>query len=188
MTGRERFKKNKEIIEVLIKVIKLFPRFIRVLMWDWSSRYSQVFFIGIRYILLKSLIKDCGANVRIGTNVQIINWHGLSLGDNISIHANCYIDAVGEIEINNNVSIAHSTSILSSNHTWEDDMLPIKYNPLSVGKVIIEDDVWIGCGCRILSGLRIEHRSIIAAGAVVNKGVFSKGIYGGVPAKLIKTI
>lgn len=188
MTGREVFKRNRKVIDFFVMILKVFPRFVRIFMWDWTSKYSQIFFIGIRYVLLKSLIKTCGSNVRIGTNVQIVNWQGLSIGDNVSVHANCYIDAAGEIEIGNDVSIAHNTSILSSNHNWEDYSVPIKYNPLLLSKVRIEKDVWIGCGCRILSGLIIEQRSIVAAGAVVNKNVLSNSIYGGIPAKLIKKI
>jgi len=39
------------------------------------------------------------------------------------------------------------------------------------GEIIIEDDVWIGFGAIILSGVRIGRGSIIAAGAVVLKDV-----------------
>src|SRR5690606_10684526 len=103
-------------------------------------------------------------------------------------HSNCYIDANGEVEIGNNVSIAHNSTILSTNHDWSDITVPIKYNPVTYGKVLISNDVWVGCGCRILAGVHIQSRSIIAAGAVVNKNVSPKTIVGGVPAKLIKQL
>ena len=35
------------------------------------------------------------------------------------------------------------------------------------GEIIIEDDVWIGFGAIIMSGIRIGRGSIIAAGSVV---------------------
>lgn len=38
-------------------------------------------------------------------------------------------------------------------------------------QVVIEDDVWIGFGAIILSGVRIGRGSIVAAGAVVTKDV-----------------
>lgn len=66
--------------------------------------------------------------------------------------------------------------------------VPIKYNKLKYRKVEISDDVWIGCGCRVLSGVVIGKRSIVAAGSVVNKIVNSNIIVGGVPAKEIKEI
>ena len=51
---------------------------------------------------------------------------------------------------------------------------------------IIENDVWIGYGAIVMSGVKIGQGSIIAAGALVNKDVEPYSIYGGVPAKKIK--
>lgn len=187
-SGRDKFRKSRVVILICVKLVSILPRFIRVFLWDLTSRYSQVLFIGFRYIILRSMIKRCGDNIRIGTNVQIINWEQLCIGSNVSIHANCYIDAAGGVEIGNEVSIAHNSSILSTNHQWDDVSIPIKYNKVIFDKVVINDDVWIGCGCRILAGVVILQRSIIAAGAVVNKNIDSHVIVGGVPAKKIKDI
>ena len=54
--------------------------------------------------------------------------------------------------------------------------------------IIIEDEVWIGCGVIILGGVTVGKGAVIAAGAVVNKDVPSRTVYGGVPAKFIKAI
>ena len=53
-------------------------------------------------------------------------------------------------------------------------------------KIIVEDDVWIGLGSIVLSGVTIGKGSIIAAGSVVTKDVEPYAIYGGNPAKKIK--
>ena len=55
-------------------------------------------------------------------------------------------------------------------------------------KVVIGNNVWIGSGAHILSGVTIGDNSIIAAGALVNKDVPSNVIVGGMPAKVIKEI
>jgi acetyltransferase-like isoleucine patch superfamily enzyme len=52
-------------------------------------------------------------------------------------------------------------------------------------RVFVEDDVWIGYGCIILSGVKIGKGSIIAAGSIVTKDVEAYSIYGGIPAKKI---
>lgn len=144
--------------------------------------------IAIRYILVKTLAKSCGNNVSIKQYVFLENIHNISFGDNVSVHPFCYLEGSGGIEIGNDVSLAHNVSILSVNHTWGNHEIPIKYNPIDHTPVKISDDVWVGCGCRIMAGVTINSRSIIAAGAVVTKDVESNSIVGGVPAKKIKKI
>ena len=54
------------------------------------------------------------------------------------------------------------------------------------GDIIVDDDVWIGYGTTILSGVHIHQGAVIAAGAVVSKDIPPYAIVGGVPAKIIK--
>lgn len=56
----------------------------------------------------------------------------------------------------------------------------------SRGDIMIDDDVWIGYGCTILSGVHIGQGAVIAAGAVVSQDVPPYAVVGGVPAKVIK--
>ena len=56
----------------------------------------------------------------------------------------------------------------------------------SKGNIIIDDDVWIGYRCMILSGVHIGQGAVIAAGAVVTKDIPPYAIAGGVPAKVIR--
>lgn len=110
------------------------------------------------------------------------------MGNNVSIHDFCYIDAVGGITVGDNVSIAHGSSLISFNHGWNDASLPIKYNPVTQAPIVIEDDVRVGCGVRIMPGVVLGSRSVIAAGSVVVKDVPPNTLVGGIPAKVIKNI
>lgn len=56
----------------------------------------------------------------------------------------------------------------------------------SKGRIIVEDDVWIGFGVTILSGVHIGRGAVIAAGAVVAADIPPYAIAGGVPAKVLK--
>lgn len=52
--------------------------------------------------------------------------------------------------------------------------------------IIIGNDVWIGANVIIMGGVTIGEGAIIATGAVVTKDIEPYGIYGGVPAKIIR--
>lgn len=56
----------------------------------------------------------------------------------------------------------------------------------SKGDIIIDDDVWIGTGATIMSGVHVKKGAVIAAGAVVVRDVEAYSIVGGVPARIIR--
>lgn len=141
-----------------------------------------------RYILICRRLGSCGKNVFFASHIYIDNFKNLHLGNNVSIHRQNTLLVGGSIYIGDNVSIAHNSSLVSGNHTWDDLSIPIKYNPVVLSSINIDNDVWIGCGVRILSGVSIASKVIVAAGAVVNKNLEPDSIYGGIPAKLIKRI
>lgn len=62
----------------------------------------------------------------------------------------------------------------------------IKGHPTSKGCVIIGNDVWIGRGATILSGVKIGDGAVIGAKAVVTKDVEPYSIVAGNPARHIK--
>ena len=98
--------------------------------------------------------------------------------------------------IGNYVSIAENVTFLLdadhyvdhiSTYPFKAKLLPpFENEAVSKGNIVIDDDVWIGYGATILSGVHIGQGAIIAAGAVVAKDVPPYAIVGGVPAKVIK--
>lgn len=54
------------------------------------------------------------------------------------------------------------------------------------GDIIVDDDVWIGTGATILSGVHLGQGSVVSAGAMVTKNVPPYAIVAGNPAKVIK--
>jgi len=56
----------------------------------------------------------------------------------------------------------------------------------SKGDVSIGNDVWIGCGAKILSGVTIGNGAVIGAGAVVTKNVPPYSVVVGNPGRVIK--
>jgi acetyltransferase-like isoleucine patch superfamily enzyme len=81
----------------------------------------------------------------------------------------------------------HQTNTIS-NYPFYSKLIKLKpgADSLTKGPIIIENEVWIGYGALILSGVRIGKGAIIAAGSVVTKDVPAYSIVGGNPARLIK--
>jgi acetyltransferase-like isoleucine patch superfamily enzyme/glycosyltransferase involved in cell wall biosynthesis len=98
------------------------------------------------------------------------------------------------LTIGNFVSIADDVKfLLGGGHAYQGlSTFPFqtKYfatrEAISKGPVTIADDVWIGYGSTILSGVNVGQGAIIAAGSVVTTDVAPYSIVGGNPAKLIK--
>jgi len=183
-SGREQFRKFRSLIEGARRIIGKLPRF-------WLKPFCHLpGKIGVlgRYIFASRTFSSIGEAVYIGPHCIIKNAEYLSVGDRVSIHEFCYLDALGGIRIGNDVAIAHGCSVLSTNHSWDDLDNPIKYNPVKFGPVEICDDVWIGCGVRILAGSKISERVVVAAGSVVRGELESGYVYGGIPAKKLKPL
>lgn len=188
MNGRLFFKKYKRQVKLINFIFNMLPLVVSNSIYKMFSHSDSKISIFIRYLYVKKHAKDCGTNIYIGPNVILKGIKELKLKNNISIHAFSYLDATGGLEINDNTSIASHTCIYTFEHTWSNEEKPIKYNDIIFKKVHIENDVWIGTNSVILGGVKIEHRSVIAAGAVVNSKVDSGTLVGGVPAKLIKKL
>jgi acetyltransferase-like isoleucine patch superfamily enzyme len=135
--------------------------------------------IGDNFSILKNSIIEC-------TGVISELGEGIVIGNNVGIAQNCFIQVRGRVIIGNNVIFGPNVSIFSENHNFEDISIPIKNQGTTRMGVIIEDDVWLGSGSKVLDGVKIGHGSIIAAGAIVNHNVPPFSIVGGIPGKVLK--
>lgn len=135
-----------------------------------------------------------GKNFHCGRGVFIWGRSKIVIGDNF------YIGKYSSIEtdciIGNNVIIANHVGIVGKyDHNYQEIGTPVRLASQIRDKnytwkgcketTIIEDDVWIGYGAIIMSGVRIAKGSIIAAGAIITKDTEAYSIFAGVPAKKI---
>lgn len=190
LRGRQMYQRAKPLLMILYRFFLLLPRTMRVRMFMSSRGINGKLGIGIRYALIKSIAKACGDNVSIHSNVFIFHPENLQLGDNISIHPMCYIEC-GEstdgVRIDSDVSIAHSVSIIAATHNYNDSNIKIKDQGVSHKPIHIGTNTWIGAKASILAGICIAEGCIIGANSVVTKDTTPNCIYGGIPAKFIKS-
>lgn len=136
-----------------------------------------------------------GKNLYIGRMVYMWAKHSIVIGDNFYIGKFSQIEC--DAEIGNNVMFANYVALIGRyDHNFTEVGIPIRlaskirdkdYNWKGLNeKVIIAEDVWIGHGSIILSGIKIGQGSIIAAGSVVTRDVEPFSIYAGNPARKIK--
>lgn len=91
-----------------------------------------------------------------------------------------------KIIIGQNTIISYNVHIRTDMHVFSDMTIPIKEQGIKEKDIIIGNNVWIGFGAQIMSGIKIGDGAIVAAGAIVTKDVMKNEIVGGVPAKEIR--
>ena len=141
--------------------------------------------------LYKKVFKMCAKNIIwYKWRNTLLRLCGFSIGKNVYIAEGLVIveELVDRdhIVIGDRASFAPNVTLVTSSHPNESRIR--EFVPTPRGKVIIEEDAWVGAGAIILPGVTIGKGAIVAAGAVVNKSVPPFTIVGGVPAKEIGKI
>ena len=126
-----------------------------------------------------------GANT-IGSGTIIQGSGDIYLGARSFIGPYCSIGCYQEIRIGQNVMIAQAVAIQDNDHTFDRRDIPMVQQGLVCAPVEIGDDVWIGTGASIISGISIGCGAVISANAHVVKDVLPYQIVGGNPSKVLR--
>jgi len=122
-----------------------------------------------------------------GSRIECLKSGKISIGKNVSIGHNLFIQTSSRIDIGDNVNMSANVFIGSTDYRIK------PYNGESYLKqeeierpVFIGDGVFIGYGVAILPGAYLSNGCIVGANSVV-KGRFESGsIIAGSPARLIR--
>ncbi|MCR5809455.1 MAG: acyltransferase [Clostridiales bacterium] len=130
------------------------------------------------------ILDDCGKWVNIDKGVTFAT--DIKLGEGSGIGANCSIPT--GVSIGDHVMMGIDILMFTNEHRHDDITVPMGLQGRTeVQPIVIEDDVWIGSRSLIMKGIRIGHGAIIAAGSVVTKDVPPYEIWGGNPARFLKS-
>lgn len=108
----------------------------------------------------------------------------VTFANNTKLRIGHYVSISQEVKFM--LDVEHYTDHISTFPFKVKVLKECRYEAFSKGDIVIDDDVWIGYGSIIMSGVHIGQGAIVAAGAVVAKDVPPYAIVGGVPAKVIK--
>lgn len=158
---------------------------------------------------VKDKLKYCGVNVRIfpmakiavpqvvelGDNCKIRDFafifagKGVKIGEYTDFQPHCVIWGGGETIIGNRVSTGPGTVFLSQTYSHAPglkmvDGMPENQSAIIGGRLVIEDDVYIGARCVIMP-VTIGEGAVIGAGSMVTKDCDPWGIYVGNPARKV---
>ncbi|GII99191.1 acetyltransferase-like isoleucine patch superfamily enzyme [Sediminihabitans luteus] len=111
---------------------------------------------------------------------------GLAVGDRSSFATGCFVGCSGTITIGSDVMVGPGAMLFSENHRFDDLAAPIKSQGVERGRLVVEDDCWIGARAMLLSGVTVGRGSVVAAGSVVTADVPPHSVVAGVPARVVR--
>ena len=164
------------------------------LRWVTYGRKGRRITFGSAIKIMPGSTVELGDDVTIGDRVHLevlVNPRGtLRVGEGSWISHDCHVMSMASVDIGSHVLIGEFTSIRDSTHAYEDRKQRTRHQGDRIGTIRIEDDVWIGRGCLIQGkpeGIVIGHGAVIAANSVVKSSIPPFEVWGGVPARFIKT-
>ena len=120
------------------------------------------------------LLRWCG--FRIGTDVYIAD--GLLIVEELADRDN--------LVIGDRVSIAPRVTIVTASHPNNSRIR--SFAPVSTGRVVIDDDAWIGAGAVIMPGVHVGRGAVVGALSVVTRDVEPLDVVAGQPARSVRKL
>jgi chloramphenicol O-acetyltransferase type B len=145
------------------------------------GRYIKLILRGVPIEVLKKAGPNfrCGKGAFFKKNENILIGCNVFMGNYVHISAPCVIK--------DDVLIASYIAFVGGDHRFDMPGVLINEGGRDITRpIIVEEDVWIGHGSIVRTGVTIHRGAIVAAGSLVLQSIPPCTIYGGRPAKHIK--
>ncbi len=140
-----------------------------------------------KFLLRKLIVRNGFGVVNIGRHtygIPRIYWWGEKA--NLNVGKYCSIANDVEILLGGNHRVDWVSSYpFPAFRQWKSNT-PLADCCTSNGSVLIANDVWLGRGCVILSGVTIGNGAVVGANSLVASNIPDYAIVGGNPAKIIR--
>ena len=142
----------------------------------------------------KSSYLTHGRDLHVGKGTRLWAPKRLAIGKCVYIGKQVHIEA--NCRIGNYCLLANRVAIVGRHdHDFSAVGFPVRFapwvgskrfpSPYADEEAVIEDDVWLGYGTVVLTGLTVGRGSVVAAGSVVTRDIPPYSIAAGVPAEVI---
>ena len=173
----------------------------RIRLYFHNVKFTSVKINGKLYIKNNGEI-NLGRNIYINSNISSNMLGGSSfsalvsgtngviqIGNNVGI-SNSSITAHKRIVIEDGVTIGNACKIFDSDFHQIDSRHKSldKLENINNKEILIKKNVFLGTGVVVLKGVTIGENSVIGAYSVVTKSIPDNEVWGGNPAKRIKTL
>lgn len=136
---------------------------------------------GIKRVLLRTFGARIGKGVVLKPSINIKYPWKLSIGDFSWIGEKVWIDNLGQVDIGRNVCISQGAILLTGNHDYRKQGFD-----LMIGRIVLEDGVWIGAQAMVCPGVVCASHAVLAARSVATQNLSAYQIYQGNPASVVK--
>ena len=136
--------------------------------------------------LARELFADCDGALCLKPPFYCDFGYNIHIGKSVLINYQCVFLDAAPINIGDNCFIGPMTGLYTVNHPLD----PVHRNdgyvygrPITLG-----ENVWLGGGCTVLSGVTIGNNVVVGAGCVITKDVPDNVIIAGNPARVIRRL
>lgn len=135
-----------------------------------------------------------GARIVLGEGVVVLEYAQvqadqggvLNIGTNCLIGRGAVVICTDLIEIGAGTMTAEYVTIRDQDHVHNGDA-PLEAQGTCSAPVRIGDNVWLGAKVTVTKGVEIAPRAVVGANAVVTRSLTERGVYGGAPARLLRS-
>jgi acetyltransferase-like isoleucine patch superfamily enzyme len=129
-----------------------------------------------------------GRNTRVECTGSVATLgRGLTVGSGAGLGSDNLYGCAGGVRIGADTIVGEFVSFHSEDHVFASRARPIRDQGVTHRGIEVGAGCWIGSRVTVLDGASIGDGCVIAAGAVVVAGEYpAYGVYGGVPARLLR--
>jgi putative colanic acid biosynthesis acetyltransferase WcaF len=138
-------------------------------------------FSAVKVFLLRLFGAKVGRGVLLKPNISIKYPWLLTLGNNIWIGEQVWIDNLALVVIGDNVCLSQGALLLTGNHNYSEPNFDLIVKP-----IILSEGVWIGAKAVVCPGIECGSHSVLAVGSIATKNLDTYSIYQGNPAVKVK--